>query len=286
MTWGTTDALRTRCPLPLHDVRIKDSVAATPPVGERVKMSNYHGKTVRDVLSEALDAFQVSHERHWKEYIATADGSPFLGVAGDRFGPREEWYDEMMGLGAKALRLAEELSGEDFETTYELQEALEPGLYLDLPETAIQLELVGRLAADLPALVARTEEVLRLAADFRVAREVAAYARKLGRCYVAGLDTECVILCRSVLDAALKDVLDDEAQPRNMARRIDAAVQEEIMHPDWQEHAHCVRIRGNKAVHDEPGLTTAVYDTLRTTLFLVADLYGVSGELPPPPSLA
>ncbi len=105
----------------------------------------------------------------------------------------------------------------------------------------------------------------------------------LGRCYVWGFDSECVILCRAVLDTAFGDVVSDEVcekhfgkrQPRQFGvkDRISAAWKAEIIDAGTKKLADAIIERGNKAIHYQPDITKKVFDTICETLKVLEKIY-------------
>lgn len=247
-------------------------------------MTPLHEKPVSEILELALQEFEEEHRSFWVDRLPTSDFAPYL----SEFGSPEECYEVLKGMGEDAFRLVKDLAGAGFEENYELQQAIETSpIYLGLPIVALQIRAAREFAEDLPSLAERASGIIELALEVRVSPAVSRYAGRLGRCYLAGFDSECVILCRSVLDAALKDVLTQEGvEGQNMKMRIDLAVERGLLDPTLKDEANCVRLRGDKAVHDEPGITKAARETLEMTLYLVHELF-TPGETTweAPPSL-
>lgn len=102
------------------------------------------------------------------------------------------------------------------------------------------------------------------------------FLSRLSRCFVWGFDPECIILCRSAIDAAFRDVVDDEIcrkyeiLPRSyeftLSSRIQAAFKEGIIDNRIRNAAYRVKNRGDKAVHYQPDLGEDVWQVIRDTL--------------------
>ena len=107
------------------------------------------------------------------------------------------------------------------------------------------------------------------------------FIRRLTRCYIAGFDPETVILCRAVLESAVRDRYsrEEKAFPQaapgksQMLARLRKA-------EDWGwisrrsfNAARDVWERGNKAVHEDPTATSAVLETVQATMAVLEDLY-------------
>jgi hypothetical protein len=97
---------------------------------------------------------------------------------------------------------------------------------------------------------------------------------RLSRCFIWGFDPECVILCRAVVDRAFKDAITDkicenhlgERERYDLSDRIEAARKEGLIDDEIKNKAYTVRIRGNKAVHEQPNITKDVWGTICDTL--------------------
>jgi len=97
------------------------------------------------------------------------------------------------------------------------------------------------------------------------------FLRRVSRCYVAGFDTECVILCRSVLDTTFR-----ERKPEifTLYKQIESVADDGDIPSDVREAAHRVRLCGKKAVHYEPNLQIDALDVIRDTLTVVEAIAG------------
>lgn len=112
-------------------------------------------------------------------------------------------------------------------------------------------------------------------------KSVRRFLRRLSRAYVVGLFPECVILCRAVMEGALGEKFqlsgvpapEDEKGRSDLKVRIDAAERFGWITADDARAAHDVRIRGNKALHDDPLVTADAWDTLRKTMTVLRSLY-------------
>ena len=99
------------------------------------------------------------------------------------------------------------------------------------------------------------------------------YLHRVSRCFVWRFDTECVILCRSVLDTAFREAV-PEGQDLGLSKRIRVARQIGLISKDLEKTAFKVMTRGDKAVHGEPYLVADVLGTIRDTLLVVRQLTG------------
>lgn len=128
----------------------------------------------------------------------------------------------------------------------------------------------------------RILDLYLLALGTRPSPRVQQFLTRLGRCYSWGFEPECVMLCRSVIDAAFGDTVDNamcEKHPREsgkigftLADKIRAAYEEGLIDRRTQKAAERIRLRGNQAVHRQPDLTKDVLGTVRDTLAVLEKL--------------
>jgi hypothetical protein len=138
---------------------------------------------------------------------------------------------------------------------------------------SLALEAVDTL---LPTAEDRVAELVALIASRTMSSRASAYLERATTLHLWGFDPECVIMCRSVLDAALSSrlatlVAQDEPPP-NLDRLIALAGAEGIL-PGYQpaanrrgwsarkgsliEDAEHIRLAGNRLLHELPHLTVA-----------------------------
>jgi hypothetical protein len=108
----------------------------------------------------------------------------------------------------------------------------------------------------------------------------------VGPCYIWGMDTACIILCRAVLDTAFREAVTDEVcqkylgEARNeregfgLAARIGAAFRERLIDPKIKQCAFNIKNRGDKAVHYEARAKVDTLGTIRDTLLVLQALVG------------
>ncbi|MBA7623137.1 hypothetical protein ES703_30530 [subsurface metagenome] len=106
------------------------------------------------------------------------------------------------------------------------------------------------------------------------------FLSRLSRCFVWGFDPECIILCRAVIDTGFRDFVHYEICEKhgqyhtnskgehyyNLANRIIAAFREGIIDAWIKQKAFIIKERGDKAVHDQPGIMKNVWGTICDTI--------------------
>lgn len=124
---------------------------------------------------------------------------------------------------------------------------------------------------------------LELTADVlkdRPPQQVLEFVRRLSRCYIAGFLPECVILCRAILETAVRERFararrrPPSAPPgkSEMKARLSAARANGWLSASTFDAAWIVWTRGNKAIHEGPHITHDVRGTVRLTMAALADL--------------
>jgi hypothetical protein len=121
----------------------------------------------------------------------------------------------------------------------------------------------------------------RIALPQRPGPAVNRYLQRLGRCYVAGFDPETVIVCRAVLENAVNDKFHREHKPVPIPSAGRSEMRAKLIKAEdlgWltrreHEDAWAVWDRGSTAAHRDPQVTTAVLETIETTIRLLNTLY-------------
>ena len=126
------------------------------------------------------------------------------------------------------------------------------------------------LVSEIPDCADRTIKLYELAIKIKAPKEVLAFLFRLSRCYIYGFDPECVMLCRSVIDTAFREIIPNDV---GLAKRIVAAHKEKVIDRNTRETAFSIKDRGDKAVHYQPDITTNVLDTIQKTIFVLEKLY-------------
>ena len=166
--------------------------------------------------------------------------------------------------------------------------ALESGSLTKLVWERLSINIAHDMIGELDERVRRHLDLWGILIEADPSETTLAYLRLLSRCYVRGLDTECVILCRSVLDVVFHDhlpkALEDSLRRLNsrgdppLSQRINAAERNKLISKQTHRKAKAVNLRGNKAVHGDPSATEDIRGTIRDTLTVVGELTDNSPE--------
>ncbi len=146
---------------------------------------------------------------------------------------------------------------------------------LDECFTRIDLELI-------PVVVSRWKRLKMLSLVGLPGEEVNRSLKQATECYLHGLPTASVILCRTVLQFALEERIPDVGGVRvielpkehYLEKLIGFAGSSKVLSWDLVSEAHQVRIAGNEAVHEKKLLNDAVaLKVLEETSQLLKHLY-------------
>jgi len=173
----------------------------------------------------------------------------------------------------RILKLIEEKLGKD--ATWQFRSALLP-TELDDPRTEanifqnmLQLEAASLFPHNLSAIAKRMYGLTDYLFRNRGERS-AAYLGRLARCYILDMRTEFTVMARAVLDAGLQEVVDDSDVPATVGaarwvgleRRIAYLESRGVFDAAAGRAARDIKVAGDDAVHNTPGLEPAFDDTL------------------------
>jgi len=105
------------------------------------------------------------------------------------------------------------------------------------------------------------------------------FLRLVTRCYIWGFDAECIVLCRSAMEKAIKDKLMCEKrlgkkQYYTLKHRIEVAKREGLIDDNIAKIADGIRDRGNTVVHKDPKATKLVSQTIHETIRVISVVTG------------
>jgi hypothetical protein len=105
----------------------------------------------------------------------------------------------------------------------------------------------------------------------------------LTRCYVAGFNPECVILCRGVLENAITELFalnkreiptGNDGRDASMRQKLETAEELGLITSAARKAASVVWLRGNTAVHKDVEATKDVLGTILLTVTVLSEIYG------------
>jgi len=283
----------------------------------------FYWGNLKYALEAEIDLYEQDREKYWSERLGNEDYS-FLDTT---FEQAEEFAKALL-IGAKTLVVGDKIQADvrtlgqelqriknypnhfnsvsrrimESDKTLEEKKRLVLELLREQPpdpeDEGSSLRLVWeRLFIDLAwDAVAKVDEGTRrifklyeLVLQTRPSLASQKFLARLGRCYVWGFDSECVILCRAILDTAFRDAVREEICEKELRKkkpkydfalyeRIKAAQKAGIIDRKTRELAVQVKERGVKAVHYQPDITADVFGTIRDTLTVLEKLNATEGK--------
>ena len=232
--------------------------------------------TLDEYLLNAIEDFEADREAKWATAASRSDSwSELVDGLAKLFVDRIDQLEAITKVRAKLSEMDREI------------EMSFPDGFLEMfgPEEEfteqVQIALAKKYATDTGAMAERCLALGEWAVEDLPENEaVLNYLERLSRCYILGLGSECVILCRAVLENALKQAYQAEGATRPADQDDVQSLKQDIEGANFygwfdetdKRAAHRVRHRGNKAVHDDPYTTQEVYETITMTLKLVQEL--------------
>jgi len=222
-----------------------------------------------DVFRVALEEWADNRSQYWKDRAPPGSES-ILDVIDDLAITAWTGVEKMVQPG-DVSELAAELTSEGFS---KLSAALRlPEIEL-LALERLELSLADRYCIWPRSMAERALELVDMVMQQEATEPVAKYLRRLSRAYILGLDAEVVILCRAILENAVREWFRrrGHAPPEEMGQRLRFLQLCRVLTPEDCRHARDVWQRGNVAVHQDPDVTSEVLETVKLTLGLVAKL--------------
>lgn len=120
----------------------------------------------------------------------------------------------------------------------------------------------------------RARNIARIAFEEAPGTSALRFVQLLRDSYVAGHRAQCVILCRSLLEGALRDKFESTGIDwrGDLADAITLARERSWITADARAKATTARVRGNKALHQDPELTVKILETISDTFDVVREL--------------
>lgn len=226
-----------------------------------------------------------------------------LKLRADALGPEGMQQLGVFNKAADSLvKGAQELSGvELFERLAELAKAadFQQTPVFDLLDEHVCVVLGKEVMGLLSTANERFYELLMLLKDRKPCDRAKAFLQRVARCYLFGFDSECVVMCRAVLDREFDELVinDDQVsdwwqvyQTTTEGRRyrgrkppygklwakIRVAEHSGMIDEDARKAADAVRERGNDAVHKTPDKGDAI-DAVRQAVHVLDALENAKG---------
>ncbi|MBD3350682.1 MAG: DUF4145 domain-containing protein [Candidatus Lokiarchaeota archaeon] len=147
----------------------------------------------------------------------------------------------------------------------------------------LSIEYAGTLTSSVSDLANRTIELYQLILHVTPSKEVIPYLSNLAKCYIWGFDSECIILCRSVIDNAFSKKTNNQICEKHLGERhwknftleerILVAQKEGILDENMKTIADTIRTNGNDVVHLDPNIVKDSFGSIKNTIAVLECLY-------------
>lgn len=218
-------------------------------------------------IDSAIDVFRQSREDYWRD------------VSSGRYLELFDTAGSVVFEATKCL-LAADTSGR-VGVSFELASTLaKPGPFRDLVREKIQTEIAWEFATTTRAMSERCLELVSLLIRTQPDEQVCRFMNRLSRCYIFGFFPESVILCRSVLESAVRELfvrrnvdIESETGRADMRSRLRFATMAKWLSKQAEKEAWEVWQRGNVAIHNDPEAVKDVFGTIAATLRVLNEIY-------------
>jgi hypothetical protein len=124
------------------------------------------------------------------------------------------------------------------------------------------------------------ENELYITGNLHLTPAVKDFLQLVMRSYLWGFDAECIILCRSAMENAIKNRVTDDMCEKHLGPstrehyslpdRIFAAKREGILNDEITKIATSIKWRGDTTVHKDPNATKNIYGTITDTIRVIS----------------
>lgn len=251
-------------------------------------MSGSEPTSLGQAIKDAVDNYDIESRKRWAHV---------QNVLGDALGP--EWTTVMVHADNSAQTLIEATGDlvalpritktiDSFFDKLSVSHTLEASALKWLVTQRFAINLAWDLAETPDDGAQRIWELLQLVRTFELSNRTRAFLRSISRCYVYGLNRECIVLCRSALEAELEsDVSLDKAAAQDVSEvskqthrreRLDhSAIRIDLAEKAGRisrESARSAReiMRLGREVQKRPDLPGSAMDAVRSTLTILGEL--------------
>lgn len=149
-------------------------------------------------------------------------------------------------------------------------------------DVQLELEIARRFTLRTDIMAKRCLDLSRLALKVAPGPRARRFLGRVGRSYILGLNPEAIVMCRAALEQAVVERFERARKPlppvtekEKSAMRVRLRRAEELK---WittrqREDAWKVWLRGNKAIHNDPHLTTDAKGTIAMTMAILDALH-------------
>lgn len=140
----------------------------------------------------------------------------------------------------------------------------------------------------IPGTVARWKKLTKTPVVLFPGEKVTEYMRQATTCYLYGLPSAAAVLCRTVLEFALKEkfgqlggiskLIDKVDKKDYLEKLINFAANTKILSAELVGTAHDIREVGNKAIHASTCTEIEAFEAIKNTGEILTHIYGRTGQ--------
>jgi hypothetical protein len=228
---------------------------------------------LRYSLERAINQWENDRKESWAKLGIPGDIKNIIGSLEEAFGGRllekEEIFKIVEKFAEAVMATSKTLAPIEFERdliNYFYEETdlfryAEERLEAHLAEDAIgKIEEAARRLTSL-------DYELYIIGNLHSTPAVTDFLQLVMRSYLWGFDTECIILCRSAMENAIKNRV---GSGYRLVDLIDVAKREGILNDETAKIATSIRLRGNNALHKDPNSTKDIRRTIKETVKIIS----------------
>jgi len=232
------------------------------------EMARYRYQSLATHLQVVIDGIASQQEKHFRNALG-GDNPEIL---------RATRAAAKTVLGGATSLVSPPLDGFPDIVRSAILEADRPRGRLDVQ---MELEVARRFVPRTVEMADRCLALARLALTVSPGEKAIQFLSRVGRCYVIGLFPESVVMCRASLENAVKEKYQRAGKPLPAlpaGKSENQWLLERAEVHGWltrrqRNDARDVYQRANKAVHEDPNITTDALGTIEITLRIVRALY-------------
>ena len=137
-------------------------------------------------------------------------------------------------------------------------------------QTYLAKESIAKLREAATRLTDLAENELYWLETLKLSEAARRFLQLLKMSYIWGFYAQCIIICRSVIEDVLRRKIDSEKhQAYCLYEYIEVAKREGLINSELANKSGDIRVRANKIIHDDPGLTKKARETIFDTIRII-----------------
>jgi hypothetical protein len=254
-------------------------------MGEEWKEGCYR-QALEDYLLEAVEQWRHDRSASWSNALGTNDILDRCENLWDVIQPfeKQEIFKAIEHFGRCILESSPGIGdsgpltqlGVDGEPYYSCPD------FLHYTKESVQICLAEALAAKFGEAASRlvdlSEEEAWRTEGLKLSENAQKFLHLVWKTYVCGFDASCIAVCRSAIEEVLRNKIDDATLEKRFGKRgshqqvfslkdyIQVARLEGLLSEELAKEADTIRVRANKVLHTDPGLTEKTKESISMTV--------------------